>query len=79
MTEEDLRDQHISMQFTPCYVIAQQHPNSTCNKFNLLSFCKCILTLQPVISEIADVATSLLFKAVLGCQPHAGATGVTGS
>ena len=79
MTEEDLRDQHISLQFTPCYVIAQQRPCSTCNKFNLLSFCKCIMTLQPVISEIAEVATSLLFKAVLGGHPHAGATGVTGS
>ena len=79
VTEEDLRDQHISLQFTPCYVIAQQRPHSTCNKFNLLSFHKCIMTLQPVISEIAEVATSLLFKAVLGGHPHAGASGVTGS
>ena len=40
---------------------------------------KYIMTLQSVISEIAEVATSLLFKADLGRHPHAGATGVTGS
>ena len=37
------------------------------------------MTLQPVISEIANVATSLLFKADLGRHSLAGATGVTGS
>ena len=40
---------------------------------------KCIMTVQLVKSEIAEMATSLLFKADLGCHPHAGATGGTGS
>jgi len=37
------------------------------------------MTFQPVISEIATVATSLLSKVDLRRHPHAGATGVTGS
>ena len=50
------------------------------NNFSFLSFRKRIMTLQPVMSEIAKVATSLSFKADLGRHhPHAGATGVTGS
>ena len=76
MTNEDPQDLNISLQFTPCYVIVQQRPVQLATTS---AFFKCIMTLQPVISEIAKVATSLLIKADLGCHPHAGATGVTGS